>query len=34
VIGNGASKQVANNNTEAGMAKNRRTDVFFKAVEK
>jgi NitT/TauT family transport system substrate-binding protein len=34
VVGNGASKQISSNSTEAGMAKNRRTDVFFKTVEK
>lgn len=33
VIGNGGTKPVAPNNSEANMAQNRRTDVFFKIVE-
>lgn len=33
VIGNGSSKQIGDNNTEAGKIQNRRTDVFFKTVE-
>ncbi|AEO93508.1 gp249 [Bacillus phage G] len=33
VVGNGTTKQIGDNNTEAGKAQNRRTDVFFKIVE-
>lgn len=33
VIGNGGSKPIAPNDVEENMAKNRRTDVFFKIVE-
>lgn len=33
VIGNGTSKQIADNKTEEGMKQNRRTDIFFKVIE-
>lgn len=33
VIGNGLNKPIADNNTEEGKAKNRRTEVFFKVVK-
>jgi len=33
VIGNGSKNQIAPNDTEENMAKNRRTDIFFKIVE-
>ncbi|AEO93509.1 gp250 [Bacillus phage G] len=33
VVGNGTSKQIASNDTEEGMKKNRRTDIVFKIVE-
>lgn len=33
VIGNGISKQIGDNNTTEGQAKNRRTDISFKVIE-
>jgi len=33
IVGNGISKQVGDNKTEAGKQQNRRTDIFFKIVE-
>lgn len=33
VIGNGSTKQIGDNSTEAGKIQNRRTDVFFKTIE-
>ena len=33
IVGNGESKQIADNDTEEGKKQNRRTDVFFKIVE-
>lgn len=33
IVGNGISKQVGDNKTEAGKQQNRRTDIFFKLVE-
>lgn len=33
IIGNGVDKQIADNSTEEGMAKNRRTDIVFKVIE-
>lgn len=33
VIGNGTTKQIADNNTQEGRIKNRRTDIFFKIIE-
>lgn len=33
IVGNGISKQIGDNKTEAGKQQNRRTDIFFKLVE-
>ena len=33
IIGNGATKQIGDNNTEEGKKINRRTDIFFKSIE-